>query len=123
MRPILQDKFYSKELGTRGNCQQAATASILGLALEQVPNFLDAEFFWAAYHAFLKSKGFIDIELPPNSVPDCFYLAYGQSSRGVKHACIYRAGALVHDPHPSGEGIVKVDEIHIIVPIEISLQS
>jgi hypothetical protein len=117
MRPVDQDKFHVKDI-SRGNCQQAVTASILGLSLDQVPNFVESDDFWGSYHAFLKSLGYIDVELPANHAPDCFYLAYGMSPRGVLHACVHRAGKLVHDPHPSRAGIV-VREVHLIVPAEI----
>lgn len=57
MNPVDQDRFYDKEKGTKGNCLQAAVASILGLSLEQVPNFHEAESgFWPAYHSFLETE-------------------------------------------------------------------
>jgi hypothetical protein len=36
---------------------------------------------------------------------DKFYLVSGLSTRGVYHICVYKNGELVHDPHPTGEGI------------------
>lgn len=119
MKPVDQDKFWSKD-GDRGNCQQAAVASILGLELADVPNFHDCpNGFWDGYHDFLESRGLVDIEIPNNRAPDCFYLAYGKSPRGVLHATVYRAGKMVHDPHPSRGGIAEVSEVHLIVPIDI----
>jgi hypothetical protein len=106
-----------------GNCQQAVVASVLGLPIEDVPNFNECRGFWNGYHAFLKSRGFIDVELPNNRCPDCFYLAYGKSPRGVLHAVVYHGGNLAHDPHPSRAGIIAVDEVHLIVPIEIGAGS
>lgn len=121
MKPVDQTIFSVPGV-SRGNCQQAAVASILGLPLEQVPNFNDCmEGFWQGYENFLLSKGFIDVRLPGNHVPECFYLAYGKSARGVLHACVYRDGHLAHDPHPSRAGLVAVDEVHLIVPVEINL--
>lgn len=38
-----------------------------------------------------------------------YYLVSGQSSRGVNHICIYQNGRLVHDPHPTKEGILTFD--------------
>jgi hypothetical protein len=40
--------------------------------------------------------------------PDTPYLASGKSSRGVDHIVIYQNGKLLHDPHPSGEGLKEV---------------
>jgi hypothetical protein len=121
MNPVDQDKFYVVGV-SRGNCQQAAVASLLGLPLNDVPNFIEAaQGFWPSYHAFLKSKGLVDIELPKNHVPDCYYLAYGPSARGVSHACVYFEGRLAHDPHPSRGGLLGVREVHLVVPVEIRL--
>ena len=123
MKPVDQTCFFVPGESC-GNCQQAAVASILGLDLSDVPNFVeDPAEFWPTYHTFLRSRGFIDVALPKERHPDCFYLAYGPSSRGVQHAVIYRAGKLVHDPHPSREGILEVREVHLIVPIEIGAAS
>jgi hypothetical protein len=120
MHKVDQTRFYAAGV-SRGNCQQAAVASILGLPLEEVPNFAEAESFWSSFHAFLKERGYIVVELPGNRVPECYYLAYGPAARGARHACIYRAGKLVHDPHPDRTGLINVEQINLIVPVEIGL--
>jgi hypothetical protein len=121
MRPVRQTKFYVEGV-SRGNCQQAATASLLGLELDEVPNFMEQpEGFWQSFYAFLKRRGLYAFELGPNWAPDCYYLAYGPSSRGVSHAVVYRDGELAFDPHPSDEGIEEVKSITLIVPIEYPL--
>lgn len=38
-----------------------------------------------------------------------FYIASGPANRGVKHSVIYSGGKMIHDPHPSGEGIKFVE--------------
>ena len=40
---------------------------------------------------------------------DKYYLVSGKSTRGVFHVCIYRNGLLVHDPHPTKEGILTFE--------------
>lgn len=40
---------------------------------------------------------------------DQFYFCEGPSKRGVFHICIYQNGQLVHDPHPTNEGLVTVN--------------
>lgn len=122
MKEITQDKFFKEPTEEcRGNCQQAATASILGLDLNDVPNFHDcSEGFWTGFHNFIKSRGFRVLDISPNIEPDVLYLAYGLSPRGVKHACVYRRGALIWDPHPSRAGLTKVDTINILVPVDPS---
>ena len=117
MKPVDQDKFYDKEKGSKGNCLQAAVASILELSVDVVPNFHDCpEGFWPGYHNFLEKHGYIAFELRQIICPECFYLAFGPSPRGVDHAVIYFEGKLAHDPHPSRAGI-KLEIIHMLVPI------
>lgn len=40
---------------------------------------------------------------------DTPYLVTGTSSRNIGHVVIYMNGELYHDPHPSNEGLVKID--------------
>jgi len=37
------------------------------------------------------------------------YTASGPSARGVSHIVVYQDGKMIHDPHPSNEGLVKVN--------------
>jgi hypothetical protein len=118
MKQITQDRFYRDPTPeSRGNCQQAATASILGLELEDVPNFIEApEGFWESFDQFVESRGFYGWLMEPQYAPDGLYLAYGPSARGVSHACVYRDGHLEWDPHPSRAGLLKVTSVHVLVP-------
>lgn len=47
-----------------------------------------------------------------------YYLVSGKSKRGVSHVCIYRAGILQHDPHPTGEGIETEEIFEVIEKID-----
>lgn len=38
------------------------------------------------------------------------YTVSGKSSRGVDHIVIYQDGKLLHDPHPSNEGLIELWE-------------
>ncbi len=118
MKQVTQDRFYQDPTPeSRGNCQQAATASILGLELNEVPNFHECEEgFWQGFYKFMNERGWMAWDLGARWVPDCLYLAYGPSPRGVSHACVYRAGNLVWDPHPSRAGLVEVKSITVLVP-------
>lgn len=121
MKPVDQTKFFDAALGTRGNCQQAATASLLGLSLDEVPNFMEQpRGFWQSFWEFLASRGLEAIELSGERHFDVFHLAYGPSLRGVSHAVVYRAGELAHDPHFSRAGLIKVDTTVLIVPNRIA---
>ena len=45
---------------------------------------------------------------------DEFYLAIGKSSRGVMHNVIMKNGLMVHDPHPSREGLIDIQYCEVI---------
>ena len=47
---------------------------------------------------------------------DKLYLVSGKSTRGVNHICIYKNGKLVHDPHPTKEGITTFDIFQTLEP-------
>lgn len=119
MIPVMQNRFYDKDRGLRGNCMQAAMASILDLKLDQVPDFFEGpKGFWTNVMQFLEARGLMLFEPGKQFVPDCFYLAHGLSSRGVHHTVVHRGGKLIHDPHPSGEGIIAVEWISMLIPID-----
>ncbi len=46
---------------------------------------------------------------------DKYYLVSGKSPRGVSHVCIFQNGVLVHDPHPSKEGILTLDYFETLI--------
>lgn len=119
MKPVDQTQFY-EEGKSRGNCQQAATASLLGLELHEVPNFIEQSSFWGSFFEFLKSRNLVQIELDGDHHLDCYHLAYGPSARGVSHAVVYRFGKLAHDPHPSRAGLIKVEMVALIVPDDLA---
>lgn len=97
-------------------------ASILGIALDAVPDFrangTDPVEFWGAFDAFFEQQGFIARMQPGSYQPDCLYLASGPSARGCSHMVVMRAGELVHDPHPSGAGLLKVEIVRVLMPID-----
>lgn len=120
MKPVDQTQFFEKGK-SRGNCQQAATASLLGLDLSEVPNFIEQpQGFWQSFFEFLTSRGLEAIDLEGDRHLDCYHLAYGPSARGVSHAVVYRMGKLAHDPHPSRAGLLKVDMCALIVPLDLA---
>ncbi len=64
---------------------------------------------------FLASKGYerkyiknINEWLLENK--DIPYMVSGLSPRGVLHVVIFKNGEMIHDPHPSGEGLVSLSE-------------
>lgn len=60
----------------------------------------------------------VHVERPLALVPgDAFYIAHGESPRGLRHAVVYRKIHLVHDPHPDGGGIRAVQGASFLLPL------
>jgi hypothetical protein len=123
------------EMVVRGNCYAACIASIMELPITEVPNVevlfhIDGSYWAEVMHTFLTSRGW---ELYTNSLfqrfhpesgfsfdgtdengkipeyyecKDKYYMVSGMSTRGVMHMCIFQNGILVHDPHPSKDGLM-----------------
>jgi len=102
-----------------GNALQACAASILGLPLNLVPNFVVEVDYWDAMLRFAALRGLTLIKvnldgglLPHKTRPGTLCIARGSSPRG-SHAhvtvamvtCDGRALELAHDPHPTGDGL------------------
>lgn len=110
MTPVMQSKLFATDGIHNGNCFAACIASLLDLPLWMVPPFEDmfgrggGTWQWRAEEwlerifrlELVTVSGHPGLDLPE------YYIANGPSLRGVKHSVIYRAGTLVHDPHPSG---------------------
>lgn len=117
MIPVLQTVFVpegatqaelEKPGATRGNCLQAAVASLFELPLEDVPHFVAAEDWWGCLTDWLGKMDLTPVyvnhsDVMPWNVP---YLAIGDSPRGdFKHVVIEQNNDLLHDPHPDGTGL------------------
>lgn len=123
-----QTKFFNPDLGGGGNCTEAALASVFNIPLEQMPTFHPgrderndpsaAKEFWDNFEDWLLGKGYIAIMKDGNYCPECVYLASGPSSRGCSHMVVYQDGQMIHDPHPSGEGILEVEQVWLLVPVD-----
>lgn len=124
-RWVDQTTFFDPSVDEHGNCTEAAVASILGVSLEDVPNFRELGLkegvsFWIAIRSWLKSVGFNLITFDGERIWDGLYLASGPSPRRVAHMIVMENGVMKHDPHPSREGIYKIDACYLIVPLDPS---
>lgn len=129
LHPVHQTLFGGIEAppAERGNCYPACLASILGVPLEKVPHFwAEHETVaegWAAIRAWLRSVGGYStvtydwsvfrehLEHWQLVVGESACIFSGASPRGdYQHAVVGRltdtGWELLHDPHPSGAGIV-----------------
>lgn len=115
MKPVKQTKLYAADGPHAGNCLAACIASLFDLPLWMVPQF-DEMFVRGDWRERMQAwsikvmgaKLAYTDDHAPEKMPE-FYIASGPSPRGVHHSVIYSKGALVHDPHPSGDGIRGVD--------------
>jgi len=140
MIPVTQTKVCicdkeGKEI-VRGNCLPACVASILEIPISEVPNVevfyhMEGDTYWAeVMQTFLSSKGWewsgddryqvfhpefeMVNDVLKEDLKDTYYLAIGNSPRGIRHVCIYQNGVLAHDPHPSRDGLVTVERFESI---------
>lgn len=116
MSPQDQEYLYSKEVP--GDCARAVIASLLELPISTVPHFLlesdrTALGFYSLIEEFLLSQGY---EMAWNATPlyhlkegvDVYHYISGPSPRGegLHHAVVGLNGNIIHDPHPSREGLL-----------------
>lgn len=119
MTPVTQTRLHIKDregnVLQKGNCFQAAVASIMELPLDDVPNFIefeDHEWFekfiefldsrsyeygWHYPHDGQENKGYsIGSGISPRATKDC----------RITHAVICLDGEMVFDVHPDRTGIL-----------------
>jgi len=111
--------------GKRGNCYAACIASILELPLEIVPNFCEHRDWQQRSKAWLAERGLGIVTISYASVfpfpdgsfplPSGYCILSGLGPRGYRHCCVGFEDKVVFDPHPSGAGLVKPDEIEYFV--------
>ncbi|APU89051.1 conserved hypothetical protein [Virus Rctr85] len=112
MKFVDQTRFGNKE----GNCLAACLASLFELDIDDVPDFnaLHGDNWYSiGLTSWLSQFGLVPVmlasitgEFPQN----CHYLVGGESPRGILHSCIGLNGEIVHDPHPSRAGLVRIDD-------------
>ena len=111
-------RFYDQATPT--SCVRACLASLLDLPLAGVPDLMAPRDGrgWARVRAWLQARGRKLIDVP--DARGCgFVLLRGVSPRGTRHCVIGRDDGIgvyvVHDPHPSRAGLVKIDRISDLV--------
>lgn len=133
---------------SRGQCTEAAIATLLGVELDDVPDLwvlsgcpeggvdVDRSRELEALYAWIKSWGLILAwgEFPPMDLPmdpgvfgssgevlpwDEPHLLGGDNPDGLPHMVVGQAGRVVWDPNPSRRGIVSVDAAGFLLPIDM----
>lgn len=116
MTPVDQTKFGFPE----GNCLAACIASIIGVAIEEAPDCGDSDWLGDLIQ-WLAPRGLYPIcfRLDDKWRPDGYYILGGKSPRGdFLHAVVARGRSIVHDPHPSRDGVLSWDDATIFVQID-----
>ena len=111
----MQTQFGDPDDDVKGNCFAACVASILEIPLEDVPDFAGRESWFLDADRFAREHGYTLLLFEVDKCRgkytfygDCYYIGSGKSPRGDwTHAVVCRGTKVVHDPHPSGEGIVN----------------
>lgn len=134
-------KVMQTKLGLGGNCQSATIATLLGLDIEDVPNFWDGTdleapanpnngvIFNTNFNNFLNKHGYTSISLGVSegdhtewvtsiseALGDTKILVNGLSPRRFMHSVIWANGALWHDPHPDNTGVIPAN-ITFVIPL------
>lgn len=116
-KPGPQEQKYLCEKGEIGDCWRACIATILARSVESVPHFalLGVQHFIPTTLAWLEAEGF-EASIDADDFKDkglrpmrqC--ILRGISSRGRAHAVVgdTETGKMIHDPHPSKEGLLEV---------------
>lgn len=105
MKPVDQTTYDAA-----GNCMSACIASILELSVEVVPLFI-GEGWWSHLLWWLAARNLSATKITVDRAPPGYTLAFGPSTRlhGLGHVCVALHGIVVHDPHPSRDGLPIVD--------------
>lgn len=124
MKPTDQTLFGNKE----GNCFASCVASIFEVPLDEVPNFCTTKDWYERLGAWANERGLYPIMFPYSDewVPPGYAILSGKSPRGdFLHAVVSFKGEVIHDPHPSKQGILtKADWIIFAVfdPIKVEVR-
>lgn len=111
--------------GEPGDCWRTSIACILGLHPATVPNFARFYSWMDEARLWLADRG-LDYGVTPSPAwvlensdaypVDQLFIATGQSPRGDWRHCVVmnRALELIHDPHPSGDGLANIQIVELI---------
>jgi len=130
MIPVKQTKFTSKDGMIHGNCMAACLASLFEVNIKDVPALGDMPVgeWHIPFYEFLNKHGYDSLgveedikEMNNYNGVDGFFMVAGKSPRSYVengHAVIYKNGKIIHDPHPSNDGIGEFRYFYIIEKIK-----
>lgn len=116
--------LHDPDNGVFGDCMRTAIACVLDLEIEEVPHFNeggpDGKEFCRRVGEFVASRGLSIFTVPYSGEgglgpvlesighynPSAIYLLSGEATRGANHVVVCRGGEILHDPHPSDDGLI-----------------
>jgi hypothetical protein len=107
--PVFQDR-----VGDNGNCFEACLASLFEVSLHDIPDFPthDEPEFEKELADWLSKQDLAYTRTDPDDTmfnTDTYHIIEGISPRGGPHACVGLNGRIIHDPHPAGGGLDKIE--------------
>jgi hypothetical protein len=130
MIPLIQKKISTPDGLIHGSCFRTCLASILEIDVDLIPAFEDMGTSWHdSFFNFLQEQNlelegtgrfgnkFHDDLFPTYEGIDGYIVTNGSSPREWVtrgHSVIYKNGVMVHDPHPSGEGLKELQDYWMI---------
>jgi len=127
----IPNKIDQTEFGTYGNCRSACFAMLLGLSIEDVPNFESGRDYMSL-RAFQEQ---ITLWLTYTGVsnfcfdvwdgwkeyihPDQYFMAIIPSNLGeeYEHCVVYKGAELFYDPMPGNVTSKEIKQISLLVPL------
>ena len=127
MKPIYQTKFRGSDspVGERGNCFQAAVASLLELPLEEAPDIqeYDEEMKWFdIFREWLNKRGLTAFGLSTegNILLQGYHLIETKSTtlqNGELHVCVGYNQKIIHDPNPNATSVGEIADYIVVMPL------
>lgn len=121
-----QEFLTDPNSGVVGDCWRACIASLLGRPRADVPHFVAqsdaAEIDWLeATQRWIRQEydqelHYFAAQWPIDKSLSKHVIVVGRSPRGVGHAVLALAttGEVVHDPHPSRDGLVDITGVFVL---------
>lgn len=120
MIPVYQDRFPSKDGKKTGNSFIACLASLLEMPLRGIPQPAPGSNRAAVSQTLvdmLYDAGVV-LESFGKSIPDGYAIRSGYTVAGVPHSVITLQGQVIHDPHPLGLPLVRIEENWAVVKLD-----
>jgi hypothetical protein len=128
LKPVFQTKFSTPDGKVKGNCFRACLASLAEVDIDSIPVIEDMsnEEWHKPFFEWLHSVGldYTGIKDKPSTKDlldfagvDGYIIVAGKSPRPyVKagHGVVFYKDKMVHDPHPSNDGILDIDHFYYI---------